>query len=114
MRKEDLQMKNDKNYVFIDSDNLFICERLKEVDSSYRVVFNLKKNFFEVHCDEQYENTYCFTLPFPVLDERAISFALKTRRQNLDKLIAEIDRQNEQLYNKMVKSEVNKLKEALC
>ena len=114
MQKEDFVLKNKKEYVFINYDNLFICQRLREIDDSYRVVYNLNKNGYEVHSVEQFFNSYCFTLPYSSLDERAINFALKTRRQNIDKIIAEIDKQNEALYNCMVKQEVNKLKEALC
>lgn len=114
MRKEDFVFHSHKDYVFIDSDNLFVCQRLKQVDPSYRVVFNLKKQKYEVHSVEQVGGSYCFTLPYPCLDERAVEFALKTRRKNSDKIIAEIDKYNENLYNQMLKQEVNKFKEALC
>lgn len=114
MHKEDFFSRNSKDYVFIDWDNLFICQRLREIDDSYRVVYNLNKKVYEVHSVEQPFNSYCFTIPYSSLDERAINFALKTRKQNIDKIILEIDKQNEALYNHMVKQEVNKLKEALC
>ena len=114
MRKEDFVFHSYKDYVFIESDNLFICQRLQQIDPSYRVVFNLKKRKYEVHSVEQFGGSYCFTLPFENLDERAVDFALKTRRENSDKIIAEIDKYNEKLYNQMLKQEVNKLKEALC
>lgn len=113
MRKEDFINKNQKDFLFIDSDSLFITDRLKEVDPSYRVVFSLKKKKFEVHSILQ-SSTYCFTLPYSSLDERAVNYARKTRSENADKLIKEIDRANEELYRKMLKEEINKLKEALC
>ncbi len=114
MRKEDFVFHSCKDYVFIERDNLFICQRLQQIDPSYRVVFNLKKRKYEVHSIEQVGGSYCFTLPFENLDERAVEFALKTRRENSDKIIAEIDKYNENLYNQMLKQEVNKLKEAVC
>lgn len=113
MRKDELINRNHRDFLFIDSDCLFITDRLKEVDQSYRVVFSLKKKKFEVHSILQ-SSTYCFTLPYSSLDERAVDYAKKTRSENAEKLIKEIDRANEELYRKMLKEEINKLKEALC
>lgn len=114
MRKEDFVFQSKKGYIFIENDNLFICQRLQQIDPSYRIVFNLKKRKYEVHSVEQFGESYCFTLPYDFLDERAVDFALKTRRENSDKIIAEIDNYNEKLYNQILKQEVDKLKEALC
>ena len=114
MKKYDFLNKNVKDFLFIENDNLFVCQRLKEIDESYRVVFNLKKNQYEVHSIDQPYDTYSFAVPFSVLDERTVSYALKTRRENMDKIIKEIDFYNEKLYNQMIKQNVNKIKEALC
>ncbi len=114
MKNFDFIYHNKKDYIFIESDCLFICDRLKEIDPSYRVVFSLKKKKFEVHSILQSSSTYCFTLPYPVLDERAVDYARKTSRENADKLLKEIDLENEKIYRKMLSEELDKLKEALC
>lgn len=114
MRIEKFISKNEKDYYFIESDNLFICQRLKEIDDGYRVVYNLFKKQYEVHCINQPNDSYAFSIPYKVLDERTISYALKTRRQNMEKLIEEIDKHNEEQYNRMIKQETEKIKEALC
>ena len=114
MKREIFISKNEKDYQFIENDNLFICQRLREIDKSYRIVYNLKKEQFEVHCLSQPNDSYAFSIPYKELDERTISYALKTRCQNMDKLIEEIDKHNEELYNQMVKKQTDKIKEALC
>ncbi len=103
-----------KELIDIENDVYFISRRLKEIDKSYEVKYNLNQNAYEVHSNEQERNSYCFRVPYPVLDERTISYALKTRAENRDKLIEEIEKNNELLYQKNIKNQVNLIKEALC
>lgn len=103
-----------RNLVLIENDNYFICQRLKEIDDSYFVVYNLNRECYEVHSKEQIKNSYCFTISFSQLDERTILQALKTRSENRDKLIEEIEKNNQLIYEKNIKNQVNMLKEALC
>ena len=102
-----------KNYLEIKDDVYYICQRLKEIDMSYFVLFNLSNKKYEIHSSEQ-KDSYCFTVPFDLLDERTISYALKTRSERRDKIIEEIEKNNMENYNKMIKEQVNLLKEALC
>ncbi len=95
------------------TDALFIAERLREVDPSYFVVYNTDIKKFEVHSSDQRGASYCFTVPYEMLDSRCIDHALKTRVENKDKIIAELDRENELLMKRALKEEVNKLEEAL-
>ncbi len=96
----------------IENDCYFICQRLKEIDPSYEVFY--KNGRYEVHSFEQVKNSYCFTVPFGELDSRTIDFALKTRSSNREKIIAEIEKNNQLLYEKNIKDQVNLLKEGLC
>ncbi len=73
-----------------------ISNRLKEIDGSYFVVFNTTKNCFEVHSTKQ-KQTFCVRVPYKCLDKRTIDLILKTRRENFDKIVAEIDKQNAML-----------------
>ena len=97
----------------IDTDCLFITNRLREIDSSYFVVFNSKKNQYEVHSKRQAENTFCVGLPFSKLDERTIDFVLKTRIENIDKIIEKIEKQNQKIENKNKKEMIEKIQEVL-
>lgn len=102
-----------KNLLIIEGDTFFINERLKEIDRDYYVVFNLEKQKYEVHVHGQAGNSYVFTLPFDSLDERALLFAQKTRIENMDKILEEIERDNEQSYERLIKQQVNLLKEII-
>lgn len=73
-----------------------ITTRLKEIDKDYFVVFNTQKNKYEVHNKSQ-KNTYCLSVPFSGLDSRTIDLTLKTRRENIDKILKEIEQNNEKI-----------------
>ena len=98
----------------IENDVFFIANRLKEIDDSYEIYYNTHLNCYEVHSNKQIKNTYCFKVPFDFLDERTIHYARKTRYENMAQLLAEIERQNEFLYEKNVKQQACLLKELLC
>ena len=98
----------------IENDVYFISQRLKEIDSSYLVYYNTISKNYEVHSKDQIKNSYCFRVPFDVLDERTIIHAKRTRIENRDRIIAEIERENLLLEQKNIKNQVEMLKEALC
>ena len=102
-----------KNYLEIKDDVYYICDRLKEIDDSYIVLFNLDNLRYEIHSKGQ-KSSYCFTVPFDSLDERTLSYALRTRCERRDKIIEEIEKSNEELYKKQIKQQVNLLREAIC
>lgn len=103
-----------KNLVLIEGDPFFISERLKEVDPSYVIYFNLAQKSYEVHSLEQVKNSYCFKVPYSDLDERTIIHAKRTRIENRDKIIAEIEKDNLLLEQKNIKKQVELIKESLC
>ena len=73
-----------------------ICFRLKQIDDGYFVVFNTNSNCFEVHNNKQL-NTFCLKVPFGCLDKRTVDLTLKTRRENFEKILEEIDNSNQKL-----------------
>ena len=95
------------------SDCQDIVKRLKEIDKDYFVVYNITRKTFELHNRAQEEGTFCLTLPFDCLDARAVEHARKTRVENEEKIIEEIDRENKRLEKKLINEEINRLKEAL-
>lgn len=101
------------NYLEIEDDVYYICDRLKEIDESYFVLYNLSKKCYEVHSSNQ-KNSYCFEVPYSVLDERTLVFARRTASSRRDKLIEEIEKNNEEVYKRQIKEQVNLLKEAIC
>lgn len=80
----------------------FIPERLREIDPDYFVVRNHRKKCFEIHHRSQPHTTYCLTVPYEELDQRALALVRKTAVSNLDKLLTEMDKHNQKLEDKTV------------
>lgn len=89
------------------SDCQDVIPRLKEIDKDYFVVYNLDRKTFELHNHSQENGTFCLTLPFESLDERAISLTLKTQSFKRDELIKELDAENEKLEKQRKKDILN-------
>ena len=70
-----------------------IAARLKSVDRRYELFFNRKKNRYEIYANGAMQ----MALPLERLDARALSYARKTRLENLEKIIAEIEEENARL-----------------
>ena len=102
-----------KNKIVIKSDNLCICDRLKEVDPTYYIIFNLARKKFEVHSSCQRGGSYCFTIPYDALDERTIFYARKSRIERKDEVIREMDKENERREKRLYQDAVDRLKEVL-
>ena len=97
----------------IETDALFITNRLKQIDQNYFVVYNTKKSRYELHNSKQLGDTFCLVCPYKNLDERFVILAQKTQSKNIDKLIAEIDKQNEKLDKQNIKNLTQKIGEML-
>lgn len=67
-----------------------IAKRLKGIDRRYKLFFNRKKNRYEIYANGAMQ----MALPFERLDARTLSYARKTRLENLEKIIAEIEKEN--------------------
>ena len=102
-----------KNQKIIHSDTYYIGERLKEIDESYFIVYNFEKEKFEIHSSTQSGSTYCLTVPYSVLDERTLTLVRKTQSANLDRLIDEMEKENDENKKRREKEAVNCLKEVL-
>ena len=102
-----------KNQILLDADPFFIGMRIKEVDSNYFIIYNTCKNKFELHNSAQYGSTFALSIPYECLDERTIFLARKTRKENINKIISDIDRQNEMRDKKLAKSVFEQIKEVI-
>lgn len=71
-----------------------ISKRIKEIDKDYYVVYNTQSLKFEIHNNSQIGSSYCLTLPFNELDERAIWYVCQTKSENIDKILEKIDSEN--------------------
>ncbi len=97
----------------ITSDCLDIVKRIKVIDKDYFVMFNVPKQKFELHHKTQLKKTYCLTFPFDTLDERAVTYVLKTRVQNSDEIFEKMERENQRLKRKQALEVLNDFKEKM-
>lgn len=95
------------------NDVLFIGNRLREIDSDYRIFYNNKKDKFEVHNIGQVGDSYCLTVPFQYLDGRTVEIVRKTRIENRKKILEEIDKNNEKIEKENQKNILNNAKDQL-
>ena len=80
----------------IKEDLFFISKRIKEIDRGYFIVFNTKRDRFEVHHKNQPINTFCLIVPDRRLDASLLEYVRKTKSENQKRLLLEIERQNKQ------------------
>jgi hypothetical protein len=79
-----------KNLIQITNDLFDIAWRLKAIDPAYTLFFNTSSKRFEVHARGHLQ----VALPFEKLDERTIEYVQKTRIENLQRIMDEIDEAN--------------------
>lgn len=85
-----------------------IPERLRSYDDSIFVVFNTKKQRYEVHCLSNYGDTFAFLTPFKELDARTITFYHKTNlRTRGRKIFDEMEEHNEELRRRNERAKSN-------
>ena len=92
------------SFIKVTNDVFDIASRLKEIDSHYYVVFNTEKGRLEVHFEGQYPNSLACVVPNNCLDTRTVAHVNRTRRENIDKLIKEMDEHNARLEKESAKT----------
>lgn len=75
---------NRKGHLKVIESNVFdIPQRLKDYDKNLFIVYNLKKDRFEIHSLENPFDSYCISIPYKELDERTLTLVrrgdMKTR-----------------------------------
>ena len=97
--------------------NVFwIPERLREIDDGYFVLRNHETKQFEIHHRRQPHNTYCLTVPYDELDERTLHLVRKTRICHVEKLLSEMDENNQKIaqqQNAIPEEATQKLKDTI-
>lgn len=91
----------------IDNDVFEITKRIKEIDEGYYIVFDTKKERYELHNKNQ-PYTYCLTYPYADLDSRLIDMLLYTNINNIDNILYDIDKNNNNIENNVNKDIKNR------
>jgi len=99
--------------VLIQNDLYDIAGQLKLIDPDYKVFYNTIRKVFEIHNTAQRGNSYCLTVPFDTLDNRTIKLVHKTRSENAEKLMEEIEQHNQKLINDEIQKVTNETSEKI-
>lgn len=89
--------RNDRNHIAVLSNATDIPARLKEVNRDFFVMLNRDTQRYEIHCASQPFDTFACTLPFDVLDERALVYAREYASERFEKVVADMEAYNERL-----------------
>ena len=95
----------------IKSDALNIVERLKELNTNYRLFYNKKTKKYILYQikNDLLPKIYCLSFPFDNIDERMIEYTLKSEVQNRKAYLEEIERSNALLLKKEQKKVLENL-----
>lgn len=88
-----------------------ISKRIKLLDRDYYVAYNTSSCKFEVHNSSQLGSSYCLTLPYNELDERALNYVAKTRCANIEKILDKIENDNKILESAKKRETLSELNE---
>lgn len=84
-----------------------IVNRIKKIDSGYFLCYNTKTQGLEVHNKKQ-KHTFCLSVPYSGVDCRILSLILKSRKENFDKILKEIDEHNDYLEKEQKRKMLDK------
>ena len=85
----------------ITGDVFDITQRIKEINEGYRLMYNHKYHRYEVYCYVGFTPTLALTWT-DRLDMRLIVKLYETRISNIKKIVAEIERANEEKQNRII------------
>lgn len=84
-----------------------ITKRIRLIDKGYYICFNTVKRRFEVHNKKQ-KHTFCLVVPFNKLDSRLLQYVRKTRKENFDAILKEIENSNKKLEKESLRAALDK------
>lgn len=92
--------------ILVKSDTYNMCNRIKNFDKSYRLVFDSVSNVYEIystnlHLDVELIGgvplSYVMKIPYQQLDERIIKYLHDTSTDNIENIIKDIETNNQQI-----------------
>ena len=88
-------------YIEIKDDTFSIVKRLKQIDKNYIIKYNKMQNRFEIWFKENsFKQHLELVLPYPCLDCRAIYKVANSNSKKIDKIIYEINKNNQAIKEK--------------
>ena len=93
--------KSSTGYKIVSTSTLKVTERLKKIDPKYFVLYNARKDTFEVHHEKNIGSSYCFAVDN--LDSEVFHILRKTATHRGQAVFDEMDRANEAMKNRSKK-----------
>lgn len=105
-------MKANFNQLIKVQDIFFISERIKDINENYILFYNTKNHRYEIHDIANQICSECITFfDYPT---KEILFRLKSsNKQNMQKLLIDIEKHNEKLENERKTAQTNTAKDKL-
>lgn len=97
----------------IDDDLFGVARRLKGIDDGYFVFLNYKTGKFEIHNRRDSPSTLCLVLPYETLDERTVNKVLYTRAERVEKIVADMERENRRREARILSEQLSKAERAV-
>jgi len=88
-----------------------IAKRIKNIDRDYYMVYDTIKMKYEIHNSSQIGSSYCLTLPYDMLDDRALNYINMTRVGNIDDILFRLDRDNDALDREAKSEAISRVEE---
>lgn len=95
-----------KDYLVKYGDTFGVERRIKEIDSTYEIFFNLKTKKYEVYS----KGSLAVVCPYSELDYRLIPYIRKTRVERSRDIFEEIEEHNQKVAKKLKETSEEKAK----
>lgn len=96
----------------VEHDLYGIAERITAIEDGYFIVYDTREGRYEVHSADNKGSTYCFTVPYDALDCRTLDYCERTLVAKTDKLLKEMERNNEKIDETKRKDFKNQMENA--
>ena len=93
--------------VKIENDAFNVAQRIKAINSGYYLVYNTGAHRYEVHNAKQHGSTFCITCDDGI-NEKVIFKLRKTKIENMQKLLDEIEKSNFDYEQELKRVEMDK------
>ena len=97
----------------INHDVYEISKRIKDIDRFYFIVYDTSKSCYEIHNSSQLGSSYCVTIPYKELDERALKYVRETSSANIELILEKIENENKLVKNAQVSGVLNQLNQSI-
>lgn len=98
-----------KRMKLVKHDTCDISNRIKQIEDGYFILQDCVNGKYEVHSTYNIGNTYCFAVPYNVLDARTLDYCRETRAES--NVLLRIKQNNEKIEQSLKRANKGDLKD---